>query len=244
MNVVTQKMQQHASVRKYQDAPIDHATISQLVTAAQHAASSHFVQAYSVIHVTDAALKQQLAELSGNRHVASCGAFLVFCADLKRLAYACAAHGAEIESATAENTIVATVDVALLAQNFALAAESEGYGICYIGGIRNQPEAVSALLAIPDQVYPVFGMAIGVPAEANAVKPRLPVAAVLHENGYSEAAYPEQLQQYDEIMTAYYQNRGSNQKMTTWTQSMAVFMAKKQRPHMKAFLQGKGWFKE
>lgn len=241
MNPVSQTMQQHASVRKYQATPIDHATISAMVATAQHAATSHFVQAYSVIHVTDQALKQQLAELSGNRHVASSGAFLVFCADLKRLAYACAAHDAKIESSTTENTIVATVDVALLAQNFALVAEAAGYGICFIGGIRNQPEAVSTLLNIPDQVYPVFGMAVGVPAEANAVKPRLPVEAVLHENSYSEADYPTQLQNYDELMLAYYKNRGSNPKMVTWTASMAAFMAKKQRPHMQAFLHSKGW---
>ncbi|MBP6561953.1 MAG: nitroreductase family protein, partial [Neisseriaceae bacterium] len=137
MNPVTQTIQNHASVRKYQDDSIDHATISAMVASAQHAATSHFVQAYSVIHVTDPEIKQQLAALSGNRHVATSGAFLVFCADLKRLAYACAAHDAAIESTTTENTIVATVDVALLAQNFALVAEAAGYGICYIGGIRN-----------------------------------------------------------------------------------------------------------
>ena len=34
--------------------------------------------------------------------------------------------------------MVTVIDAALAAQNAAIAAESMGLGICYIGGIRNQ----------------------------------------------------------------------------------------------------------
>ena len=89
--------------------------------------------------------------------------------------------------------------------------ESLGYGICYIGGIRNKRE-VSELLHLPDKVYPVFGMTVGVPDEDHGVKPRLPVTAILHENGYDEKKYDELLNEYDETMSAYYKERSSNQK--------------------------------
>ncbi len=82
-----------------------------MVQAAQHAAS-HFVQAYSVIYVTDQDLKIKLAELSGNRHVKDCAAFFVCCADLKRLEMACEKHGTEIKHEE-EDFIVATVDASL-----------------------------------------------------------------------------------------------------------------------------------
>ena len=35
----------------------------------------------------------------------------------------------------------------------------------------------------------MFAMTIGVPDEANEVKPRLPVEAIIHENGYNADKY-------------------------------------------------------
>lgn len=64
---------------------------------------------------------------------------------------------------TTENFIVATVDVALAAQNAAVAAESLGLGIVYIGGIRNRSEEVAELLGLPYLAYPVFGMCLELP---------------------------------------------------------------------------------
>lgn len=244
MNEIIHKMEQHVSVRKYKEESIPKDVVERMVQAAQYAASSHFVQAYSVIYVTDQDLKAKLAELSGNRHVKDCAAFFVCCADLKRLETACEQHSTEIKHEGVEDFIVATVDASLFAQNLALAAESLGYGICYIGGIRNNPREVSELLHLPDKVYPVFGMTVGVPDEDHGVKPRLPVAAILHENGYDEKKYDELLNEYDETMSSYYKERSANKKNVTWTESMSSFMAKEKRMHMKEFLNEKGFNKK
>ena len=64
MNEIIHKMEQHVSVRKYKEESIPKDVVEKMVHAAQHAASSHFVQAYSVIYVTDQELKAKLAELS------------------------------------------------------------------------------------------------------------------------------------------------------------------------------------
>ena len=64
MNEMIHKMEQHVSVRKYKEESIPKDVVERMVQAAQHAASSHFVQAYSVIYVTDQDLKAKLAELS------------------------------------------------------------------------------------------------------------------------------------------------------------------------------------
>ena len=88
-------------------------------------------------------------------------------------------------------SLSAPSDVALFAQNVAIAAESKGYGICYIGGVRNAPEEISELLSLPKGVAPLFAMTIGVPDEANEVKPRLPVEAIIHENSYDADKYDE-----------------------------------------------------
>lgn len=236
-----QVMQNHVSVRKYTPDPIPKEHLIEIVKAGQAAASSHFVQAYSIIRVTDRAKKDQIAELSRNPQVSDCAEFLLFCGDLKRLEYACKKQGTEIAHDTLENFIVAIADTALIAQNVITAAESLGYGGCFIGGVRNNPGPISELAGLPDKVFPLFGMCLGVPAVRNEVKPRLPVEAILHDNVYDEQKYAALLDQFDDTMNAYYQARSSNKKDGNWTKDMAGFLNTKRRPHMREFIAGKGF---
>lgn len=240
--MVIELLKSHASVRKYKDIPLTKDDVKEIVSAGQHAASSHFVQAYSVIHVTDMGKREQLAELSKNKsQMLSAGAVLIFCADYCRLAKAAELNGKEIDFSYVENLLVGSIDVALFAQNVAIAAESKGYGICYIGGIRNAPEEISELLNLPNGVAPMFAMSIGVPDEANEVKPRLPVEAIIHENNYNAEKYNDILPSYDQTMHDYYLNRGSNQKNTAWSEQMADFLSAPKRTYMKEFLEKKGF---
>jgi len=232
----------HASVRKYQDVELSKEQLHEIVRAAQHAASSNFVQAYSVIHVTDKEKRKQLAELSKNpQQILSAGAVLVLCMDFYRIEKGAALLGKEIDYSHAESLLVGVTDVGLFAQNMAIAAESKGYGICYIGGVRNAPEEISELLNLPRGVAPMYAMSIGVPDEANEVKPRLPVDAIIHENGYDEEKYNEIIPAYDKTMNDYYMNRGSNQKDAVWSDSMAAFLNEPRRTHMKDFLKKRGF---
>ncbi|KAB7708610.1 oxygen-insensitive NADPH nitroreductase [Bacillus aerolatus] len=238
-------LKSHASVRKYTNEQISDETFRDLLEAAQHAASSHFVQAYSVVRVKDSEKRLKLGELSKNKQQFESAALpLVFCADLKRLEKAVSLHGKTIEGSTAENLLVAVIDTALFAQNFVVAAESKGYGICYIGGVRNNPQAISELLNLPDYVIPLFGLTVGVPAESNEVKPRLPMEAILHEDSYDEQKYDVLLPQYDEQMSKYYASRTANKKDAAWTSGMAAFLSEPRRAYMLDFLQSKGFIKK
>ena len=129
--------------------------------------------------------------------------------------------------------------IAELAQNVAVAAESEGLGICYIGGIRNNPQAISDLLRLPEHVYPVFGMCLGYPDHDPEVKPRLPVEAVLKEDYYTEDG--EQVKRFDATMQAYYQARSSSNKNTDWSHNLKPLFDTKLRPHMRDFLIKRGF---
>lgn len=240
--MVIELLTSHSSVRRYKDEPISKEVVEELVRAGQHAASSHFVQAYSVIHVTDTEKRGQLAELSLNRRqFYTAGAVLVFCMDYARLEHAAKLLDRDIDYSVAENVLVGSIDVGLFAQNVAIAAESKGYGICYIGGVRTAAEEISDILELPKGVAPLFGMSIGVPNEANGVKPRLPVEAILHENSYNSNKYDDLLPAYDETIKAYYASRDSNQKEATWSEQMADFLEKPKRPHMKDFLAKRGF---
>src|SRR5690625_3346559 len=121
-----QLLKSHTSVRDYTDEPISDETFFDMIEAAQHAASSNFVQAYSVIRVQDETKKEQLAKLSKNeRQFQSAPLSLLFCADLRRLEVAVERIGKEVELGSVEDFIVATVDTAIFAQNFVIAAEAK-----------------------------------------------------------------------------------------------------------------------
>ena len=232
----------HTSVRAYKNKPLSKEEVYELISVAQHAASSHFVQAYSVIWVTDDQKKNKLGEYSKNpKQMETAGAVLVCCVDFKRLQAAGSLNDISIVTDTAENVLVGTADVGIFAQNLVIAAESKGYGICYIGGVRNNPAEISELLDLPDLVFPLFAMTIGVPDEQHEVKPRLPVEAIIHENGYDSGKYNELLPAYDQTMEDYYASRGANQKVANWTRSMADLLKEPRRTHIKEFLKEKGF---
>lgn len=238
-------LQSHRSIRKFTDRKIPEELLHQIILSAQMASTSSHVQAYSIIGVSDPDKKKKLAELSGQQsYVETCAYFLVFCADLKRLDYVCKRQGTDVSESleTIEKFIVATVDATLAAQNAAIAAEANGLGIVYIGGIRNHPEEVSQLLELPDKVYPVFGMCLGYPDQDPAIKPRLPMSCLFFENRYPDLdTIQNDLDQYDRQIKEYYLKRTGGKRDNTWSEQMVKTLAVPVRTHMRSFLEKKGF---
>ncbi|MBE9918201.1 oxygen-insensitive NADPH nitroreductase [Paenibacillus donghaensis] len=247
MNDTLSLLMNHRSIRKYKNTPVTDEQLQAIISAAQMASTSSNVQAYSVIAVTEPELKKELAELAGNQaYVRECPVFLVWCADLYRLQQATAEplQGRSSYADTTENFIVATVDAALAAQNAAIAAESLGLGIVYIGGVRNRIAEVSKLLGLPELVYPVFGMCVGVADQEPGQRPRLPLESVLHLNGYAKVQSVEAVKAYDDVMQAYLRERTGGKKDTPWSHVMADRLAEPIRLHMKGFLEDKGFMRK
>jgi FMN reductase (NADPH) len=238
MNETIKLLQRHQSIRKFKQTPISAEQIEAIILSAQMASTSSNVQAYSVIGVEDPSLKKELAVLTGNQaYVEQCPLFLVWCADMYRLREACQLQNTEMVHETAENFIVATVDCALAAQNAAIAAESMGLGIVYIGGIRNRPKEVTQLLNIPDLVYPVFGMCVGVPDQNPGIRPRLGTRAIYHTNQYDKEKMKEEIEKYDVITHEYYLKRTKGKRDTVWSKEMADKYRQPFRAHMRSFLE-------
>ena len=235
----------HRSIRKYTEQPIEEDTMKNILLAGQAAASSNFFQAVTIIRVKDSKKREALGVLANNQsYVASAAEFLVFCADLDRAIQCCDHHKTEAKTGFVEQFIIATVDVALVAQNVSVAAESIGLGICYIGALRNEPEKVSDLLELPKNTFPVFGLCIGWPAEDPHVKPRMPLELFVHENKHPGKIDKKALTRYDWTMSLYYSKRTTNKKVSSWSEQMSNLLSKEARPHMRAFLQKKGFIKK
>jgi FMN reductase (NADPH) len=241
MNETIDLMTRHRSVRRYRPDPPSAKHIQAAVTAGQAASTSSAVQAYCLIRVTDEARRQRLVELTGGQEkVAACGAFFVVCGDTRRHRLAASREGMPYE-ARFEAFLVAVIDASLFAQNLALAFESMGYGICYIGGLRNQLGEVDAVLELPEGVYPLYGLCVGIPAsDADATRrPRLPIDAVLFEDAYpTDDRMREFIDTYDEAYAAYLEQRGAEPRR--WSAAMAGMHAEPRRTDLTAYYASKG----
>ncbi|MFV9507685.1 MAG: NADPH-dependent oxidoreductase [Oscillochloridaceae bacterium umkhey_bin13] len=198
----------HRSVRAYRDEPLPAGTLEALVAAAQSAASSSNLQTWSVVAVEDPARRERLAALAGNQaHIRTAPLFLVWLADLSRLARVAAAR--DLPHAGLDYTemlLVAVIDAALAAQNAVVAAEALGLGTVYIGAMRNRPLEVATELNLPPRCVAVFGLCVGWPdpERPTAVKPRLPQTAVLHHEQYQAEHEATAVAQYNAAMADFY----------------------------------------
>jgi FMN reductase (NADPH) len=202
-------IQAHGSARDYKSDPVPEEMLETIVAAAQRASTSSNLQTYSVVAVTDASKREQLTHLCGDqKHITQAPLFLAWCADLARLDRVCEMRGHTQVTEYTENFLIAAFDAMLAAQNAALAAESLGLGVCYIGSIRNHPREVIQLLGLPRLVFPVTGMTVGFPERTPRLRPRLPMSAILHHERYN-SDQDAALHQYDREMqaTGIYENR-------------------------------------
>jgi nitroreductase len=242
MNQVVELLKAHRSIRRFTAQPVADDLVAEIVRCGQAAPTSSNLQAATVIRVRDAAKLARLAAIAGGQEqVATAGAFLVFCADLHRAKLACEMQGGRFVAGMTEHFIIATVDVALVAQNCVVAAEALGLGVCYIGALRNDPEAVAQLLDLPVAVYPVFGLCLGYPGQDPEVKPRLPLEVVLKEDGYRDPDALEGIIRYDRQLREYYRTRSAGRKDSCWSEEMKALVGKESRPHMRAFLARRGF---
>ncbi|MEV5027205.1 oxygen-insensitive NADPH nitroreductase [Paenibacillus sp. LPE1-1-1.1] len=247
MNETIQLLKNHRSIRKYKSTPIPEEKLEEIILAAQAASTSSNIQAYTIVAVTDPERKRKLAELAGNQqHIIESPVFLVWCADLNKITVATNLHEDTELHQNVELFLLGTIDATLAAQNAAIAAESLGYGIVYIGGIRNNPQGVTDLLELPPLVYPVFGLSLGVPDQEPDLRPRLPLTAVYHKEVYKKEGLKEDIEAYDEITRGYYAARKGGGKggdqATKWSLEMQKrFSSGRLRGHLHDFLTGQGF---
>lgn len=219
----------HRTVRAYDARPVEEAHLRWIVQAAQSAATSSNLQAWSVVAVADPERKARLADLAGGQaHIRQAPLLLVWIADLSRLDRNAARQGMTPGANDyLEMFLVAAIDAALAAQNATLAAEALGLGTCYIGAMRNRPEEVAAELALPERAFAVFGMTLGWPDAGRpaSIKPRLPVDEVLHRETYRGDAQTERetVAAYDATMQAF--QRSQSMPEVAWSKQSSQRVA-------------------
>lgn len=223
-NDVVERQLMHKSVRTFSRDPLPAGALETMVAAAQSASTSGALQLWSLVAVAEPGLKQQLADTIA----ATCAAeripwieeapvLLLWVADSSRSAGITRESGAEpVVLEYLDSILMATIDASLAAQNSALAAESLGLGIVYLGVMRNAAAEVAEIIGLPEHSFVVFGMAVGHPdpGRASAPRPRLPQRVVLHHDKYQKDAYQAYLDDYEK---AYLEFRTQQRmKPRTW----------------------------
>ncbi|CAN5468133.1 NADPH-dependent oxidoreductase [soil metagenome] len=207
----------HRSVRRYTKEPIPETLERTLYAAAQSAATSSNLQLYSIIRIQAPERREKAAILCNDQdQVRECALFLAFVADLYRLHEAAEQHGEPAEGIpSTEFYTMACIDAALAAERLVTAAEAVGLGICYIGGLRDDPRGVADLLRLPSLTFGLFGLCLGWPDPSlqARIKPRLPQSSVVFDETYPPK--PD-LTAYNERMRAFYESERMRGDFT-WT---------------------------
>lgn len=215
-------MMNHRSVRRYLPDALPEGAIETMVAAAQSASTSSSLHMWSVIAVDDPAIKSELYKVSGwgNPFIEDAPVLLLWVADQSRNNTISKANGGDaIVHDYLDAFVMATIDAALASQNAALAAESLGLGVVYIGGMRNRSQEVADLLGLPDYSYVTFGMVVGRPApEAQGrLRPRPSQDVVLHRNRY-EADRQNKIADYEAPFRYFRDEMGM--KLKTFTEAV------------------------
>jgi nitroreductase len=188
MNTTITELFNRKSVRAYEDRAIEPEKNDLILQSAAQAPTAGNQQLYTIINVTDEALKQALASACDHQPFIATGKLvLVFLADCLKWYEAYKSVGCAPRDPAASDLLLAIDDALIAAQNSVVAAESLGIGSCYIGDIMENCEQVRKLLALPEYVFPAALLVFGYPTEQqkSRKKPqRVDMKHIVHENTY------------------------------------------------------------
>jgi len=202
MNPVIQQLYDRKSVRVYQDRPIEADVKQAILEAALQAPSAGNMALYTILDITDPAIKEALSKSCDNQpFIATAPMVLIFCADYRRWYDLFCQYESEVRKPAEGDLFLAQADTLIAAQNAVVAAQSLGVGSCYIGDITENFEYHRQLLQLPQYVVPAAMLCFGYPTQQQSNRPKPPrfqVSDLVHENGYSAekaAAMPRMLSQ-------------------------------------------------
>lgn len=185
MNDFINQLKSHRSIRKFKDKDVSDEVLNEILTAAIMASSSGNMQAYSIVVTKDKKMKEQMYDAHFKQSMLmDAPLFITFCADFNRMR-----HWLKISSAANNfdnymSFMIASIDAILASQNAALAAESLGLGICYMGTTLASASEIGKVLELPENVVPVVGFALGYPDEAPSERKRLSLESLVHFEKY------------------------------------------------------------
>ena len=212
MNELIRQLNTRKSVRVFTDKEIGAEEKCAILMAAAQAPTAGNQQLYTILDITDQAIKDRLVETCDHQPmIAQAKMVLIFCADCKKWYDAYSSVGCTPRKPGVGDLLLAAGDAMIAAQNAVTAAESLGIGSCYIGDIMENYEEQVTLLNLPKYVMPVGMLIFGYPTQQQKDRPkpeRVDMKYIVHENGY----HPMDDAQLEEMWTP----RAGEKGYTAW----------------------------
>ena len=201
---VLEAIQKRRSIRKFKTTPLTSEQINNLLEAARLAPSGCNVQPWRFIVVNDTQLKTKLCEASFDQQfIKDAPIVIVCCSDLHswkeskektqellnradiNLGEKCEKALMErVEKATADSTHEripsAMLNVAIAIEHIVLTAVELGLGSCWVRLFDEKK--VKQILKLPEYVFAVALLPIGIPDEDPPARPRLPLPKIILQN--------------------------------------------------------------
>jgi nitroreductase len=185
--MMIQSMKNRRTIRKYADREVPEELLGELLDVAARASNTGNMQLYSVVITRDKLQKEKLSPAHFNQSmITEAPVVLTFCADANRFAKWASFRNADAGFDNFQTFITATIDTALFAQTFCVAAEDRGLGICYLGTTTYNTSDIIEILSLPRLVVPITTVTAGYPAETPEMPDRLPVKAIIHNERYND----------------------------------------------------------
>ena len=177
----------HRSIRKYSEKEVEKQILDEILVAGTKASTTGNMQVYSIVVTKNKVIKDQLWEAHFKQDmVKQAPVILTFCADFNRFNKWCKLRDTTPGYDNFLSFYTASIDALLAAQNVAVAAESHGLGICYLGTTTYMADKIISILDIPKNVVPVTTLVIGYPDETPDLTDRLPTDGIVHFEKYHD----------------------------------------------------------
>lgn len=211
----------HRSIRKFKPTTLSQEQLQTLYSVFQHTATSMFMQNATLLHITDKAKRAKVRELCNQKYVGAEGDLFIFVVDLYRNQQIRKQLGHDDGRVhTTDIFFQAMEDTLLAVQNVANAVESMGLGYVPLGTVNDHPLKMLEVLDLPELTFPVLGMQVGIPDQEPQLKPRLPLEFTCFEDEYPRDFKVENLKDYDEVVTTYYDLRDANRRIDSFTKQI------------------------
>ena len=246
MKDVKTSLLERTSVRRYEREAIPQETMDLIYRAVENTPSSYNGQQFSVIDISDQALKEELYALTNQKQLKTCNRLLIFCSDYNKISLLARHKGVDMPqfTNTMDAVTIGIIDASLAMMSAVVAAQAAGLGSNCVGYLRTvDPAKVAELLKLPKGVFVVCGLALGVPREQPDLKPKQPASLVFHQNCYRQdnEAMTNELAAYDEIVQNYNRTRAGGTSENDWCAHIADYYRHAMEYRILDYLKAQGY---
>ena len=221
MKDVKEALLGRTSVRRYEREAIPQETMDFIYRAVENTPTSYNGQQFSVIDISDQALKEELYALTNQKQLKTCNRLLIFCSDYNKISMLARRKGVDFPpfTDTMDAVTIGIIAASLALMSAVVAAQAAGLGSNCVGYLRTvDPAKVAELLRLPKGVFVVCGLTLGVPREQPDLKPKQPSSLVFHSDRYRQdtEAMTDELAAYDEVVSNYNRTRSGSTSENDW----------------------------